>query len=482
MTSLSYCYLKKCSTQQEPDKFSLNRILKGKPKRFQQSLLSKEQEEQLYRINIADVEQQYNISNVYFEQEDKKSIILNDILEPFQVYIVHGDSNDKEAKEQTSKEHKRTVIAFDKCMLYHFGRASHPEKPARLSEIWRLIEEEGLNKKCQVIEGTLASEQDLLLVHTAEHVEGVKYQGSKLYNPNHNYESNSAHREFKMSSDVFYNENSAQAAFCAAGSTIDIVERVLKGIDGAKNGFAIIRPPGHHAYRDRASGFCIFNNAAVAAKAAICRMNAKRVMIVDWDVHHGNGTEDILNNEPNILYFSIHRHSGFYPGTGAVEDVGIGLSKGKIVNIPFADYKYGDGDILFVFQHLLLPIAYEFNPDLVIVSAGFDAVEGDPLGEMKLTPQIYGHMTHLLQALANGKIVLCLEGGYKCEVIGHCVLECLKVLSGTEGGPSSIPLSYGSIANNSLLPSECHMPLYKRIITTQANYWQCMKLMQLLIH
>ena len=171
----------------------------------------------------------------------------------------------------------------------------------------------------------MVSDSDLSLVHTQQYIEGVKYQASRDYDP-----QNTEKTGFPMTSDVFYNENTAQAALCAVGSVVDLTERVCNNTDGIHNGFAIVRPPGHHAYSEKASGFCIFNNIAVAARTARQRLGVQKVLVLDWDVHHGNGTQDILEEDEDTLFISIHRYGNyFYPNTGGIDQVGKGKGIGK---------------------------------------------------------------------------------------------------------------------------------------------------------
>ncbi|KAG2386497.1 hypothetical protein C9374_002241 [Naegleria lovaniensis] len=319
-------------------------------------------------------------------------------------------------------------------MQSHVGRASHPESPARLSGIWSsCIEDNNFDKLCTVMEGRKATREELEWTHASHHVDAI--MASRLDMFNH-------------TTDVFVTEESGNAARLACGGLIDLTEQVLKG--ELDNGFAVIRPPGHHCYYDKASGFCILNNVAVTANAVLRRGLATRIVIVDWDVHHGNGTQAIFeeqfrskfdiqeksNEIPDILFFSLHQtRNNFYPNTGNLEQLSYAGAKRFIVNIPF-DEVYGDQEMLNAFEQIVMPIAKNYNPDLVIVSAGFDAVKGDKLGGQLCSPQLFGHLTALLMELAKGKVVCALEGGYKIEETASCVKECISVLVGQE--PSSL--------------------------------------------
>jgi histone deacetylase 6 len=201
-----------------------------------------------------------------------------------------------------------------------------------------------------------------------------------------------------------------------------------------RNAVAIIRPPGHHAESDSASGFCIFNNVPIATR--VCQKDfpetCRKVLILDWDVHHGNGVQHAFYDDPNVLYISLHvfRGGDFYPnlpdGNSTFDGEGNGL--GRNVNIPWADAGMGDAEYIYAFHEVVMPIATEFDPDLVIISAGFDAAEGDVLGGCHVTPACYAHMTHMLMRLAAGKIAVCLEGGYNLRSIAKSALAVTRTL------------------------------------------------------
>lgn len=239
-----------------------------------------------------------------------------------------------------------------------------------------------------------------------------------------------------------------------------------------KNAIAVIRPPGHHAEEAEAQGFCIFNNVCVATRACqqefpdICR----KVLILDWDVHHGNGVQHVFYDDPNVLYISIHRWSRdadgtrFYPGeSGDPEHCGVGPGLGRNVNIAWEQAHMKDADYMFAFQNVVMPIAYEFNPDLVIVAAGFDAADGDQLGQNHVSPACYSHMTHMLMSLAEGKIVVCLEGGYNLQAISTSAHAVTRVLMGEP--PDRMIL--GSVATSAEED-------VRKAISIQSKYWRCM--------
>jgi len=301
--------------------------------------------------------------------------------------------------------------------------------PNRVAAMLSLLRTQNVLDKCRVLDVRGATEDELLTVHSAEHVKAVLRgtpvnDGSVRFNPK--------------------DDASATAAALAAGGTLLAAEAVLEGT--AENAFCVTRPPGHHAERDRMMGFCIFNNVALAAAMAKLKHGKRRVLVLDWDVHHGNGLQSAFFDDPEVLYISLHRggvehHGGvehpFYPGTGAASEVGHGAGEGFNINIPIA--LAGSGDLVYemAMQRLVLPIACAYKPDFVLISAGFDAAAGDPLGEMEVTPAMFGRMCRQMMQVADdfahGRIVLSLEGGYNCQVTAQCGVECVKALLREEG-------------------------------------------------
>jgi acetoin utilization deacetylase AcuC-like enzyme len=306
-----------------------------------------------------------------------------------------------------------TSIFTDPRFLDHDPGPRHPESPARLSAILREL-------AARPVEGTLIRTPRLATDAELEAVHGLPYlhRISAL-------EGVAA----RLDPDTLMSPGSYIAAVLAAGAAVGAVEEVWSG--RAENAFALVRPPGHHAEAAHAMGFCLFNNAAVAAEAAR-HLGAERVMILDWDVHHGNGTQHIFEHRRDVLYLSSHQFP-YYPGTGDSHEVGVGEGAGYTVNCPLPAGQ-GDADYGAVFQDLFLPAGEAYHPDLIIVSAGFDAHARDPLAEMCVTERGFAAMCSSIKDLARshcaGKLVLLLEGGYHLDALAQSVRACLEILTG----------------------------------------------------
>jgi acetoin utilization deacetylase AcuC-like enzyme len=226
--------------------------------------------------------------------------------------------------------------------------------------------------------------------------------------------------------DTHTSPESYQTALLAAGGVLTAVEAVMDG--AADNAFAIVRPPGHHALPARAMGFCLFNNVAIAARYLIRRRGLKRVLVVDWDVHHGNGIQDIFYDSPEVLYFSTHQFP-FYPGTGGLDEIGVGAGTGYTVNVPMPA-TFGDDEYLRVFDDVLAPVARQYRPEFILISSGFDAHFRDPLGGMQVTEAGFAALAQRVKRLAaeccGGRMAAALEGGYDLQALadsGRSVLE-----------------------------------------------------------
>uniref|UniRef100_A0A383V5R9 Histone deacetylase domain-containing protein n=1 Tax=Tetradesmus obliquus TaxID=3088 RepID=A0A383V5R9_TETOB len=325
------------------------------------------------------------------------------------------------------------IIWDDEMLLHEEGKAvPHPERPDRLRAIMARLVGNGVTDSCTRVPARTATTTELLRVHTADHLQRLRLFCSGTVPAT------------IIPSDTYINQHTLHCAALAAGSAADAAVRVVRG--EAACGAAIIRPPGHHAESNTAMGFCFFNNAAVAARAAQAA-GAERVLILDWDVHHGNGTQHIFEADPSVLYMSLHRYDrgNFYPGTGAAEEVGRGRGAGFTVNVPWDAANIGNGDYMAAMHDVVLPIAREFAPNLILISAGFDAAEGDPIGGCCLTPECFGNMTAQLMGLA--PTVLLLEGGYNLLSTAVSTEACLKVLLGEAPQPlPARPSAFGWLA------------------------------------
>lgn len=306
-----------------------------------------------------------------------------------------------------------TLLVMDPVFEAHEPGPMHPESPARLRAVRDLLSRAPV-AGVELRAPRQARRDELLRAHAAEHVTALE----KL----------AGHRA-QIDPDTAVSPKSVDVAWLAAGASVDLALDVMR--TERRNGFALVRPPGHHAERDRAMGFCLLNNVAIAAEAARAA-GAQRTLIVDWDVHHGNGTQSIFHESPDVLYVSLHQYP-FYPGTGAVEEIGTGAGRGFTVNCPFEPGKT-DADYGVVFAELIEPLANAYRPDLVLVSAGFDAHRNDPLGQMRLTERGFAAMcTSLLDVAmrsANGRLALFLEGGYDLDALAASAHACIEVLAG----------------------------------------------------
>ncbi|HXI57477.1 MAG TPA: histone deacetylase [Polyangia bacterium] len=323
-----------------------------------------------------------------------------------------------------------TLITTDARMLDHDPGPGHPESPARLAGLLRELESH------PVIGTTVraprqATDAELEAVHSAPYCAALRAL---------------AGRAVQLDADTALSPGSYTAARLAAGAAVEAVDDVWHG--RAENAFALVRPPGHHAERTQAMGFCLFNNAAIAAEAAR-RLGAERVMIMDWDVHHGNGTQHIFEKRRDVLYASSHQYP-FYPGTGAPDEVGDGEGAGFTVNCALPA-GLGDADYGAVFHDVFFPAGRAFRPDLIIVSAGFDPHAADSLAQMRVTEHGFSAMCTAMNALARaccgGKLVLLLEGGYNLPALRDSVRACLEVLTGAH---DDFPAGAGAAASHAV--------------------------------
>jgi acetoin utilization deacetylase AcuC-like enzyme len=321
----------------------------------------------------------------------------------------------------------RAVAFYDDPVFdEHDAGEGHPERPARLQSLRRGLEEAGLAKRLDLRRPRAATREELERVHTRGHVDAVAATsgGSRQFDP-----------------DTRAGPRSYEAALHAAGATIQAVEDALAG--GAERAFCAVRPPGHHAESDRAMGFCLFNNVAVGAAAALAR-GTERVLVVDWDVHHGNGTQEIFYRDPRVLYVSTHAYP-FYPGTGAAEEVGEGPGRGFTVNLPLPA-GCGDGEYAPLYREVVEPLARAFAPEIVLVSVGFDPHTLDPLAGMNVTERGFATLARSCLEAAEGArgCVFVLEGGYALPALAASGAAVLQVLLGADGGEAVAPSEAGS--------------------------------------
>lgn len=321
-----------------------------------------------------------------------------------------------------------TALIYDEEMtkykLLWVDPACKIEVPERLVVSYEALVRTGLSDRCVSVPAREASDAEILLVHSEEYLEAVKKTP---------YMTLEDLKEFTLQyGDVYFHPNIYYCAKLAAGSALQLVDSVMTG--KVRNGMALVRPPGHHSMRSAANGFCVFNNVAIAARYAQQKHGVKRVLVVDWDIHHGQGVQYCFEDDPNVLYFSWHRyeHQKFWPHLreSDYDSVGKKSGAGFNVNVPWNKVGMENSDYLSVFCHILLPVAYEFCPDLVLVCAGFDSAIGDPEGEMCATPEIFAHLTHLLMNLAGGKLCAVLEGGYNLTSLAQSVCQTVQTLLG----------------------------------------------------
>uniref|UniRef100_A0A8P4KPB6 Protein deacetylase HDAC6 n=1 Tax=Dicentrarchus labrax TaxID=13489 RepID=A0A8P4KPB6_DICLA len=338
----------------------------------------------------------------------------------------------------------------------------HPEQPQRISKIYSKHQQLGLVHRCQRIPARLATEEELCRCH--------RYAG-ELMRATAVMKPRDLHKLGLEFNSIYINNQSFQCALLAAGGCLNAVESILTG--QVNTGVAIVRPPGHHAEKDSPCGFCFFNTAALAARHAqkVSHDASLRVLILDWDVHHGNGTQHMFEDDDSVLYVSLHRYDNgmFFPSSedGAPDRVGVSKGAGFNVNVAWSGGRMGDSDYLAAFHHIVMPIATEFNPGLVLVSAGFDAARGDPLGGYHVTPEGYAHLTHLLMSLAGGRVLLILEGGYNLSSISDSMAMCTSVLLGDPP-----PL----LGNAPPPPHHSAVATINEVIRHHAPYWRSLRI------
>lgn len=339
----------------------------------------------------------------------------------------------------------KTGIVREDIYMEHVMDYYHPESPERLKRIYAMLDEIG-QTHIERIPAREATHEELAYVHDLSYIQSISATKGK---------------SVRLDPDTSTSPKSYEAALKAAGGLLSLIDAVMEGkID---NGFALIRPPGHHAEKNRAMGFCLFNNIAVGARYLEKKYGLKRIIIVDFDLHHGNGTQHSFYRDATVLYFSTHQYP-YYPGTGWIDETGEGEGRGYTVNVPFS-YGMDDDDYIYAFKEVLVPVSDMYKPEIILVSAGFDAHYNDPLGGMRVTEKGYAMMTRIMLDIAkrhcNGRIIYALEGGYGLDGLTSSVKAVIQELRGT---PQFIDFKEDA-------PSGEAVKVVERLKKTLSPYW-----------
>ena len=328
---------------------------------------------------------------------------------------------------------RKTAIFKDSLFIDHDPGFDHPESPDRLKVINKVLEKEQV-RDCFVYPNfTPATHKIIAMNHSTDLINRVAETAGKVFDA--------------LDPDTKTSPDSYAAAVLAVGALTTGVDLLTSGeID---NGFALVRPPGHHAEKKQSMGFCLFNNAAVAARHALANCGMEKVMIVDWDLHHGNGTQNSFYETDKVLYVSTHQFP-YYPGTGSLEERGKGRGEGYTVNIPLPGYQ-GDSEYAAIFNDIIVPVGREYNPDLILISCGFDIYKDDPLGLMEVTAPGFAYLTrcmvNLAEEVCGGKLLVTLEGGYDLNGQRDGAMAVLSELCGqplNTGNPVNLTDDYAA--------------------------------------
>ncbi|XP_016371411.1 histone deacetylase 7-like [Sinocyclocheilus rhinocerous] len=375
------------------------------------------------------------------------------------------------ARDVRSTPNYRTGLVFDYQMLKHEcdckDTSFDPGYAGRIMSVWSRLQECGFRNQCKLVKGRPATFEELLSVHSEQLIHS--YAGFSERTSSIPYKSQTDH-------DMVLN-NSCSAAILkmSVGSVIELAFRVAGG--ELRNGFAVVTPPGHHASHSQTYGSSIFNSVAIAAKQLQEQLKVTKILIVDWDVHHGNGTEEIFYTDPSVLYISLHRYDNgsFFLGNGQPTRVGSDRGKGYNVNVAWSgglNPPMGDAEYLAAFRTVVMPIAHEFSPDVVLVSAGFDAAEGHPeaLSGYRVSANCFGFLTRKLMELAEGRVVLVLEGGYNLASLCDALQACVSALMGNEPEP---------LDEEELVRKPCinAVESLKTVLHVQSRYWHSVRSM-----
>jgi acetoin utilization deacetylase AcuC-like enzyme len=329
-----------------------------------------------------------------------------------------------------------TALIYDPIFLEHITPENHPDRPERLMMAMNVLEALDWLKRdgLTLLAPRAASEDELAAVHERSYIHKVEEAARKAAEKH----AGGGRGTQRFATDTYVSPKSYEAAIRAAGAPLTAIDAIMKGeID---NAYCLVRPPGHHAVAEAAMGFCLFNNVAVAARYALDQYGLERVLIIDFDVHHGNGTQEIFYDDPRVLYFSTHQ-APFYPGTGSSDERGEGEAEGTTINVPLPA---SSGYEIFepVFRQVMAPAADRFDPQLILVSAGFDAHWDDPLGQLNLSTAGFAQLMKIVieeaRFLCNGRLVLVQEGGYSLDAMAACVATCINLLLGDDAAVDSL--------------------------------------------
>ena len=407
----------------------------------------------------------YNPDHYYWTHSEEKNLHYLDVLQ--KIKCTYSGQLYAEVAAGGGLRKKRLALVYDPLMKRHrnMSGGAHPERPDRVGKMWECLQEYGILKRPEVmqIDSRRATKEELLLCHEERHydemasIPGLPGGQRELERMGDKFDS------------IYLNPDSFDCALLSAGCLLNLVDCVCNG--DSLRGAAVVRPPGHHAEAGEACGFCLFNNVAVAAKYALENHELKRVLILDWDVHHGNGIQNMFYDDDRVLYISLHRFDWgtFFPGRpeAGADFAGEGRGEGYNVNVPWNGPGMGDPEYLTAFFSAVLPICYQFDPELVLVSAGFDAARGDPLGNCKVSPEMYGHMTQQLCNLAGGRVIVALEGGYNLNSISLSMTMCCKALLG-----DPMPPPGGGAAQK---PKKGAVQSVRDVIRVHSRYWSCLR-------
>ncbi|MFB0564621.1 MAG: histone deacetylase [Candidatus Aminicenantaceae bacterium] len=338
-----------------------------------------------------------------------------------------------------------TGIVKDWQYMEHDMGAFHVESPQRIEAIYRMLESE-IAFSFVEIKPRFAREEEIQWIHSSSYIQTIKETSGK--------------DRVILDPDTSTSSRSFETALLAAGGLLQAIDFIME--KKISNGFALVRPPGHHAEVSRAMGFCLFNNVAIGAEYLIKKYSLQKILIIDWDLHHGNGTQHSFYSRKDVLFFSTHQFP-HYPGTGYWNETGMGDGEGFTVNVPLAPGK-NENDYLLIYQNILSPIAYSFKPDFILVSAGFDIYRGDPLGGMEVSAEGFGALAGKLMSLAHelcqDRLLFTLEGGYNLEGLQQGIKHVLLHLGGEIKAPP-VKMEISPLTRRELEP----------VIQTQKKYW-----------